>query len=64
MVVDGDVDELRTDARDLIATVSGHTVRRPRDAHQALDIDVQQIAGGRVLVAYDHRRRLQIAQPV
>ncbi len=42
----------------------GDAVRRPRDTDQALAVDVQQIAGRGVLVAHEHRHRLEITHPV
>ncbi len=44
MVVDGDVQEPDADALDAIPAVAGNTVGWSLEAHQALDIQVQQIA--------------------
>jgi hypothetical protein len=44
VVIDGDVQELGADALDAVAAVVGDAVRRPPDAHQPLDIQVQQVA--------------------
>jgi hypothetical protein len=49
VVVDGDMDELSADAGDLVAIVARDPVRGPRDANQALDVQVQKIAGKRML---------------
>ncbi len=64
MVVDGDMDELGTDARHLVAAVAGDPVRGTGDARQALDVDVQHVARSRVLVPHNHRSGFQIAHPV
>ncbi len=43
--------------------VAGDAVRGPLDPDQALDVEVQQIARSRVLVADHGRQRFQIAHP-
>ncbi len=64
MVVNGDVDELGTDASYLVTTIAYDAMRGPRDVHQALDVYVQQIAEREVLAAHHHRRWLEITHPV
>jgi hypothetical protein len=44
VVVDSDVQELCADAFDRVAAVARHAVRRPLDAHQALDVQMQEVA--------------------
>jgi hypothetical protein len=62
VIVDGDVQELGADALDPIAAVSGYAVGRPLDAHQSLDIQMQQVAGSRVLIAVGWQLRLDMAR--
>ena len=64
VVVDGDMDIPPARSVDGVAAVAGDPVRRPGDAAQLLDIQVQQVARGLVLVAPHHRGRLQAAHPV
>ena len=47
-----------------IAAVAGHAMRGACDADQFLDIQVQQIAWGGVLVTLDHRLGIEIADAV
>jgi hypothetical protein len=52
-VVDGDMDELPTDAAGLDRVISMDTVADPADAAQLLDIDMDQLARPLLLVAND-----------
>lgn len=63
VVVDGDMDILRSDALDGVVPVAGHAVAGPRDAHQALDVEVKEVARPRMFIAMDGRGRFQIAYP-
>src|ERR1017187_3069612 len=53
--------ELGPDALDAIPAVAGDAVRRPLDAHQALDIEMQQVAGSSVFIAIGRQLRFDIA---
>ena len=64
VIVDGDVQELGPDALDPVPAIAGDAVRWPLDFDQALDIEVQQIAGRRMFVAIGRQLRLQIADAV
>ena len=54
------MDVLATDTLDGVAAVAGDAMAGPGDAHQALDVEVEEVAGGLVLVALDGRPRFQI----
>src|SRR5207244_3420693 len=56
--------ELGADALDAVAAVAGDAMRRPLDTHQALDIQMQQVASSRVLVTVGWQLRLDMAAAV
>jgi hypothetical protein len=58
VVVHGDVEELPACAAGFVLRVAGDAMTRLDDAGELLDVEVQQIAGGSVLVA-NHHLRLQ-----
>ena len=62
VVVDGDVGELPAGAFDRVAPVAGHAVARTHDAAELLGVDVQHLAGRRVLVAHDRAHRIERLQ--
>jgi len=64
VVIDGNMQELRPDALNAVLAVAGDPVRRPLYAHQALDIQVQQVARSRMFVAIGRQPRLQVADAV
>jgi hypothetical protein len=64
VVIDGDVQELGADALDAVAAVAGDAVRRPPDAHQPLDIEMQQVAWSGVFVTHHGGHGFQIEDAV
>jgi len=50
-VVDGEVQELSPGSLDAVAAVARDPVRGPLDTYQALDIEVQHVAGSGAFVA-------------
>lgn len=63
IIVHSHEQELPAGAFDRVAPVTRHSVAGPLDAPEPLDVDVQQIAHGFVLVAQHGLARLQIRQP-
>ncbi len=61
--LDGHINVLGADALDGVATVAGDPVRRPRDADQPLDVQVQKVARTSMLVAWINHWRFQITHP-
>ena len=64
MVVDGVVHVFPASAGCVVTTVSGDAMTGSDDACQLLDIQMQHVAGGLMLVAWIHRNGLQIADSV
>jgi len=62
-VVDADMDEFPADAARLAATIAGDAMADVPDAPEFLDVDMQQLAGARPLVADDGRARGEGGQP-
>ena len=60
LIIDGDVQELRADAFDPVATVSCDPMRGSLDPHKALDIEMQHVARQRMLEAVGWLLRLDI----
>ena len=63
-VVDRDVDVLLADAAAPRAPIAMDAMADPANAAERFDVEVQQIAGVRPLVALNHRRRLERRQPI
>src|SRR3954470_20039091 len=64
VVVDGDMDVLPADVAGIAFAVAMDAVADAADAAQFLDVEMEQIAGGLMLVANDRRGRLEIADTV
>jgi hypothetical protein len=47
-----------------MGAVAGNAMARANDTRQALDVEVDQVAGMLVLVALNGRRRVERAQPI
>ncbi|MDR8655675.1 hypothetical protein XD33_01195 [Staphylococcus aureus] len=62
VVIDGHEDEVPAGPLNGIASVARDPVARALDTSQLLDVDVQQIAGGLMLVAHHRLGRLQVGQ--
>jgi hypothetical protein len=62
-IIDGHVDELPADAADLMTPVAGDAMADPPDAPELLDVEVDELAGLRVLVAHHRGGRLERPQP-
>ena len=64
VIVDGHVQILVTGPAGLFAAISGDAVSRFLDARQALDVEVNQLAGMLVLIAHHRRGRIERTQAV
>ena len=62
VVVDTDVDVFPSGALSTVSSVVGHAVAGPVETAQFLDVEMEQVAGVRVFVAADGRRRLEGAE--
>jgi hypothetical protein len=64
VVVDGHVQEHGADAFDAVAAIAGDAVGWPLDLDQPLDVQIQQVARSRVLIAVGRQLRLDMANAV
>lgn len=63
-IVDGYVDKLPARATGVLLTVAGDPMPGLPETTEFLDVQVQEVAGGGVLVAHHHRGWFQLSQPV